>query len=902
LERILSFWEIADARGRLPRVHGPEGYAVTTIRRQRCLVVRVFLLAGLVSALPRAAVAQLTTAEEERLQILSEPEALKKKLDKDRNRPPYEFFRSHVAPFEVLPYVKAYHWSTLTLEVKANEEDYEGALRSYPVRLVGMPHEVSYLREARLIKDQQAHLAMQVMLTRPVPKEWALDLVRAGALRPDASWQASLMNLEPHQMLVMVLSKEGTNQFATWNRMSAMIPGQAENDGGEIEKQRYYRLVLPADPEKVLLSPHPLVWSTISHVIWDGLPPDTLSVSQQQAMLDWLHWGGQLVITGGAGAPFALFRESFLGPYLPADATGETVPLAEADLRPLSQSYRPPTHPASPGDQTQPVPLTTEEAVDRFARAYQPPAPIRPAPSRPVYLSVLRPDPGASTIPLGESSPALLAVERRVGRGRITMLTINPNDPSILAWPGLDTLVRRVVLRRPEEPVVGPGGFDGFRFQPPRRGRLLGQELSWYRVASRDIGGPPVTASTGSAAEERGGAPPTSRPEDPDFETPWNRISGVADWRDSARMPVLCRDLLKEASGITIPSPLFVMKVILAYLIAIVPLNWLVCRFLFNRREWAWLVVPVVALGFAVGVERMAARDVGYETACDEIDLLEVHGDYPRSHLSRVASLYTTGRSKFAISYPNDPTAVVLPMSTGQSIRSEEISGSSFQCYPVPALLGLEVQPRSLAMYRGEQMLPLSGAIRLKGQENDRRVVNGTELDLRDAILIDFDGSGKTRERFLGTIPAGASVEIGKSEAPAAPERFEAGPGPDPNPILSELRTTREPRAEDFGEIRLVAWVSGPIGGQVIEPTVDRHRGFTAVLVHLRSGNPPSPDGPRYDILANEVERRAMEELLKQGADAFDAAAAAAAPSSRMQRRVPRKPGTSVVAPRRNRM
>jgi hypothetical protein len=868
---------------------------VTTFRGQCRRSVWVCLIIGIGWGLPRAADAQLTTAEEERLQILSEPDAIKKKLEKDRLRPPFEFFRSHVAPFEVLPFVKAYHWSTLSLDLKANEDDYEGALRSYPVRLVGMPHEVAYLREARLIKEQQARLPMQVMLTAPVPKEWPLDLIRPGALRPDASWQASLMNLEPHQMLIMVLSKETTSQFAAWNRMSAMIPAQVENDGGEIEKLRYYRLVLPAEADKVLLSPHSLTWSTLSHVIWDGLAPDALSVSQQQAMLDWLHWGGQIIFIGGAGQPFTLFRESFLGPYLPAEATGETVALSEDDLRPLAQAYRPPGHPPSANDQAQPVPNTTEEAIERYARAYQPPAPIRPAPNRPVYLSVLRPGPSSSTIPLGDSSSRLLAVERRVGRGRITMLTINPNDPALLAWPGLDTLVRRVILRRPEEHVTGAGGFDGFQFHAPRRARLLGQDLTWYRITSRDAGN-----FAGSIAEplqnpepNRNPAPPGS--DDGELETPWNRVAGVADWRDASRLPLLCRDLLKEASGISIPSPLFVLKVILAYLIAIVPLNWLVCRFLLNRREWAWMVVPLVALAFAVGVERVAARDMGYDTACDEVDLLEVHGDYPRAHLSRVASLYTTGRSKFTISYPNDPMAVILPLATGQSIRSEDITSSAFQCYPVPALVGLEVQPRSLAMYRAEQMLSLSGAIRLEGQEQDRRVVNGTGLELRDAILIDLAGPGQRRERFLGTIPAGASVEIGGPDAAPPPEQVDAGPGPDANPLLRELRSTLEPREENNGEIRLVAWVSGPIEGQVIEPAVDRHRGFTAVLVHLRSGTAPSPDGPRYNLLVSDTERRNIETMRQQAESA--AAVQGMFPRSRATRTQPRKAAPRAVVP-----
>ena len=63
--------------------------------------------------------------------------------------------------------------------------------------------------------------------------------------------------------------------------------------------------------------------------------PTISTVSQQQALLDWLHWGGQLIISGGAGQSFSLLRESFLGPYLPAEATGETVPLTQDDLRPL---------------------------------------------------------------------------------------------------------------------------------------------------------------------------------------------------------------------------------------------------------------------------------------------------------------------------------------------------------------------------------------------------------------------------------------------------------------------------------------------------------------------------------------------------------------------------------------
>src|SRR5262249_39063978 len=146
------------------------------------------------------------------------------------------------------------------------------------------------------------------------------------------------------------------------------------------------------------------------------------------------------------------------------------------------------------------------------------------------------------------------------------------------------------------------------------------------------------------------------------------------------------QSLLKEASGITIPSSVFVLKVILAYLLALVPLNWVICRYVIGRREWAWLVVPALALAFAIGVERAAAYDIGYDLACDEIDLVESFANYPRAHVSRFTSLYSTGRVRFAISYPNDNTALALPMISGSYLRGSESTTAVFRSSPIPAL------------------------------------------------------------------------------------------------------------------------------------------------------------------------------------------------------------------------
>ncbi len=223
----------------------------------------MLLSAWLLLASAGQAWAQLTTSEEERLQILTDPDALRKKLEKDKNRPPFEFFRSQVAPFDILPYVKANHWSTLTFEMRANDDNYDGLLETEAVKLSGMPHEIYFLRDGRLIKEQRARRALQIMVpdadgSGQVRKQFTVDLVRRGALRADATWQANLSTLPPHQMLIMILSKESTTKFAAWSRMAATLPSSAERDGGDLEKVRYYRLVLPIEPDILSLSSHPL--------------------------------------------------------------------------------------------------------------------------------------------------------------------------------------------------------------------------------------------------------------------------------------------------------------------------------------------------------------------------------------------------------------------------------------------------------------------------------------------------------------------------------------------------------------------------------------------------------------------------------------------------------------------
>jgi len=137
-----------------------------------------------------------------------------------------------------------------------------------------------------------------------------------------------------------------------------------------------------------------------------------------------------------------------------------------------------------------------------------------------------------------------------------------------------------------------------------------------------------------------------------------------------------------------------------------------------------------------------------------------------------------------------------------------------------------------------------------------RRVVNGTGLELRDAVLVDvgvaIDGSNRLTP--LGAIGPGATVDLPEPSA-----SVDELPAPEPpaeddpfgwaalESFLQPLRSYDWQSPADSGEIRLVAWAAEPIAGQRIEPNVDRHRGVSLVVAHLRYGPPPSPDGFIYD-------------------------------------------------------
>jgi hypothetical protein len=446
-----------------------------------------------------------------------------------------------------------------------------------------------------------------------------------------------------------------------------------------------------------------------------------------------------------------------------------------------------------------------------------------------LFVAGLTAKTGATVLPFPGQPALSLGVEWRVGRGRVLVLSFRPTDAALATWPGLDTLVRTVVFRRPQDAAR--------EFVRPV---LSSREVSWLRIAARDLGAPAIPAERDDAVLGNS-------------ELPLPR-EDVAAWLDEAALPATSRGLLQTASGIRVPGRSFVLRVVLAYAALLIPLNWLACRFLARRREVSWIVAPLLALGVAGAIERLAAQEAGVSFACDEVDIVELHGGYPRAHLSRFVSLYATGRVPLRVDFPAATGALALPMSLGsaQYRRGEDIARSSWNTYPATAIENLTIQPRSLAMYRAEQFIDLGGSIRLERlPDGTRRLVNDTGLALRDALVITLQT--RTVQR-LGELAPGASRDLAAIPSSVLAEKEPIRLSPtyapwlDPEPLLRSLAEARLGGPEEAGEVRLLAWAEEPMPEQKLAPVPDRHRGLRLVIAHLEQAPPPSPLGPPYLI------------------------------------------------------
>ncbi len=789
----------------------------------------------------------------------------KDKKQKEKEKDPFEARQPVVIPSNKEDFsgrCKPGHWvSQVWPEVKANRGDFQGELRTEivdrnlaKVQLVAVPYEMTTERPAALAKEQPKSLEAFNWIP-PKPAAYSVNFKLAAGGGPAVLEKSmGLLPMRSYQYYFVVLSRPASRYEYLEKKLPSIHrhrPNPEADDG-----PKYYEVVSMPASRRPSLPSHALYWTSIAYLLWDDFDPALWDVDQQRALIDWLHWGGQIIVSG----PDALesLRNSFLRPYLPATVE-------------KSRSFS----------------AHELEELGYWAGDYGPsPTAVKPWPG-----ADLKPDPQARYLP----EDGKLLVERQVGRGRIVASAFRLTGRELTDWKGFDCFFNACLLRRPAREFPADEGSKSKWFHwagsPARSRRLDAAKMTAVRYFSRDTGvafesyaSDIVAAQQAATAPGNGGPMPyygvnnaslnnLEDDSDPTNETyaisPDQGIApGLGAWNDFGPVAAAARLTLEDAAGVKVPERSFIVWVVLGYLCVLVPANWLVFRAL-GRVEWAWIAAPLIAIACTVVVIQQAQLNIGFYRSRNEIAVIEMQPGYSRVHVARYTALYTSLATRYEFRL-DDPGGQILPFP--RDFSPKEYKPAVWQALGAlvcrrgddTQLSGFSVASNAKDCVHSEEMADFGGAVTLHHDSNGAmRVTNGTKFTLDDCRVVQGGKSGAPElVKKLRRLEPGASVPF-KFAPVDLPEKTPIEDRPHGSAPSGELTLERIGKValdrQDFrpGEICLVARVVDEVPGLTVTPEsrIQQTRQAALLVAHLDFGElrPPLADRTLTDSELRDV-------------------------------------------------
>ncbi len=769
--------------------------------------------------------------------------------EEKKQKPDFDISTPIVMPSEPKsnqPFAKPGHWEATSQSMTANYRDFVGDSRlsvvdkdGKPYAIANTPFELRASRPVLLSKGRPKSTETTVLIPEQIQSVYLnneLDERGLGYGMPPIRTKVTVM--PSYQYNFVVLAKEPSRYSFVKFLDSVQVPFDGESDADDTTDPVVYKVVqMPAGPS-VALPDNPLTWTSTAYVLWDEVDPgDPFSPDQKKALVDWVEWGGQLIISGPSS--FDLLKGSFLEPYLPA-SNGGTIKIAADNpaIAELNKNWLISTKKV-PGE---PLKLTTPWSAVKLNLA-----------------------PGASFLP-GTSE---LFAEKQVGRGRIIISAVQLSERDLINWRfGFQSLFNACILRRPAR-EYHPGYFGDVtlmwadeKYKDHRLDAALHTKLRFF---ARDLG---IETSyhhedLNDGSNANMGIGPNGQPiKIREYRAP-NSPGGLGAWSDFSATAEAARTALHEAAGVEVPGSSFVVLCLVAYLTTLVPLNWLVFRTL-GHVEWAWIAAPIIAIAGTWVIVQRARLDIGFVRAHTEIAILEQQPEHPRAHLSRYTALYASLSTTYDFQYPN-LTTLVAPFPAKADFKmliGDSPTGVNFQRYDDVRLVGLPISSNSTGMVHSEQMELLDGPIRIgkSAALGGGQIENRTKLELRSVCVVRKPTASEvkrsdrqTEGRWIGELSAGNSAPYsGLTTLPDKKITFgderiaERDTISAPQLNLEPLfQLALDPKYMEEGETRLVARCDEVQPGETITPQASQVRGATLVVAHLAYAPPPPPEKDR---------------------------------------------------------
>lgn len=794
-------------------------------------------------------------------------------------------------------FVKPGHWYQANSKLKANYDDESLNANLTVVNVMGkrvpftagQPH-IEFNRGLSLAKGQEKNIRLrffqpEVAVTGNDPTEnpnIAAQLVLAFSQRSIGTsiLEVSFPNktLSGYQYNIVSISRD-PSRYTFWRKQDCIIwPSQSRMSDERIAP---HRIVDLKEEEVAAQFPDRLyAMTSISHLVLNDASLSILSPEQNEAVQDWLRFGGTIILNG----PEAIggIESSFLKELAPLSSTSNST-LSDEEMEPLRTTWS-----------------IKQVGGERILFS-----PAKPIPKLAGQLSE-----GASWVALEGDVNEMrslegLVAERLVGQGRIVMTTFPMTDSAFLSWPSYSSFIHNAVLRKPRRGVVTQGAesdtlyddeFAGTEQNPIHTTRL--------RLWARDLDSTMTKSSKLAAQKEvekppRGpGSPPFSFPDLADapkeveklprglgLPTPIKTIkrSSLGAWNSESLVLRNARTSLQESSGITVPRINTIIKLLIGYLIVLVPLNWIVFR-LMGRVELAWLAAPIIAIVGAFVVARSVQLDVGFSRSQTVQGFLEVPQGYSRGMLSQYTALYSSLSTNYRAVYDRDE-GVVLPLasSTLPTNRRRSLADLSKIDYSYAdnegaGLQSIPVASNTTGLLQSEEMLELGGSLtaQFASDMSSIEVSSGLNFPIQDVGVVGLNENGTMQSAWLGSIEPAATA---KGDLEARVDGVGWRKEWDRRPSLAaptllrpdETMWTEEELGEDLylgpmleqvvksypmgpGEYIAVGWTDKPLGGLKITPEAKQNRERTVVLLHLRAATlgPARPDLQIFPKVAEE--------------------------------------------------
>ncbi|MEM9658774.1 MAG: hypothetical protein AAF961_10470, partial [Planctomycetota bacterium] len=333
------------------------------------------------------------------------------------------------------------HWTSTVQTMRANYDDLDANNALELLTSSGKARPLSntpFLLEARrpavLAKGRPKRVTGELYLPqeqkRMINVRSQFDVRGSGrTIRPgEPGYEKELpwLSMPSYQYFLLVFAAE-PDRYAFLKLTDAIRMPWEDDSGANAE---HYRVVL-ADSDGSLPAPaSALNLTSVAYLVWDGVDVERLDEQQRRAIVDWVYWGGRLIVNGPDSLP--ALRGSFLDDLIPV-TMGESIAIDDERLEALNEKW---SH-RDEGDPVKPVRAT-------------------------------RPWSGVSLIPKDEQrdreldGTGGLFFERAVGAGSVVVSAFQLAERDFVNWKGFDGFLNGALLRRPARQYQ-PGPYVGLR-------------------------------------------------------------------------------------------------------------------------------------------------------------------------------------------------------------------------------------------------------------------------------------------------------------------------------------------------------------------------------------------------------------------------------------------------------